>query len=105
MTVQNRFASLLLPLQTGKVLPIEEALVYEEACARGMTIRHISLKKLLHKRPDSMPQPGDLPVGDIPFIHAVLRALGKPIPTIDYYPEALTPWLFRRVWKQPMKCG
>jgi hypothetical protein len=39
----------------------------------------------------------DIADGTIPFIYAILKKAGKPIPIIDSYPEILRPFLYRNI--------
>lgn len=40
-------------------------------------------------------QPGDVPVGDVPFCSEIMRRQGIAVPKPDFYPEFLSEWMHR----------
>jgi hypothetical protein len=67
----------------------------------GLPVKFVSRKQLLRRH--IVPATGDILAGTIDFVHAGLTSLGKPRPEIDYYPKALEPWFFRKIWKSTKK--
>ncbi len=86
--------------QKSRSLGRDEILLYEEQYLhRGQPVRYVPIKHLRQKRADALPKPDEFVAGSIEFVHAALKSLGLPVPPIVYYPEALKPWLHRRIWQ------
>lgn len=78
----------------------EESLIRRQAEVLGIPFRKVSLQEICQRR--SSPREDELPVGALPFMEVVLKALGKPIPKVEHYPESLNPWLHRTIWRSSL---
>jgi hypothetical protein len=77
----------------------DQIMLYEEHyLRRGQPVRYVPIKHLRQKRADALPKADEVVAGSIDFVHAALQSLSLPVPPIVYYPEALQPWLHRRIW-------
>jgi hypothetical protein len=90
--------SLLISQKVPGKLAREEALLAARAEVLGVPVVAASEK---------MMERGKVPVGDdalvagtVPFVLHAMRRLGVAVPQHDPYPQELTPWLHRRVWKR-----
>ncbi len=75
----------------------EEALLATHAESVGLPIVRMTWKPFLRRR--VQPEPGDIVAGSVAFVRAALQSLGKQLPHPNPYPEELTGFLYRRVWK------
>ncbi len=74
----------------------EETLLVQVLERLEIPVRHYSLNRV---RRGQLPLgPGTFIAGDVDAMHGAMRQLQIPIPAPDDYPEALRPYLRRRVW-------
>lgn len=74
----------------------EEALLKDHASTLGIPTFGMTWKPFSRGR--FLPQRGDVVAGSVKFVRAALKALGKEPPTQNPYPDAMRPWLRRKVW-------
>lgn len=92
------FRSLLISQQQPGRLSREEALMAEHANAIGVQVSTASIKMM--ERGRVQVDDTTLVCGNVPFVLHAMRQLGIAVPEHVPYPEALAPWLHRRVWRR-----
>ncbi|MGN6150847.1 MAG: ATP-grasp domain-containing protein [Lysobacteraceae bacterium] len=79
----------------------ESALVAESLARQGLPFECFTPKKILKR---VLPlSPDTFVAGTIPVVLGVLKQLGIDAPPANDYPEALHPWLHRRVWRATLR--
>lgn len=78
---------------------LEEALLIAHATTLGLPVERLTWKPFVQGR--FVPQKGDVVAGSVTFVRSALKALGKPLPPQNPYPESLRGFLHRRVWQSP----
>ncbi|MES2039687.1 MAG: ATP-grasp domain-containing protein [Pseudomonadota bacterium] len=76
----------------------EQRLMADYAISLGVPVETASEKMM--ERGKVPLSPDVLVMGTVPFVHHALRLLGTRLPEHTPYPEALTPWLYRKVWQE-----
>lgn len=79
----------------------ESALVAESLARQGLPFECFTPKKMLRR---ALPLSRDTFVaGTIPVVLGALKQLGIDAPPANDYPDALHPWLHRRVWRATLR--
>ena len=75
----------------------EEALLIQHAEAIGLPVTRMTWKPFVNGR--VRPKSGDVFAGSIQFVRRALQSTGNPLPLPNPYPESLSPFLHREVWR------
>lgn len=75
----------------------EEALLASHADAIGIPVERMTWKPFTRRGFRLVS--GDVVAGSVNFIRTALQSLGKTLPPPNPYPDQLTYWLHRRVWR------
>lgn len=84
----------------GRLEP-EERSVHDELVRRGVPVSSFLQKQMTRGR--LALDRSTLVVGEVPMVELALRKLGVEVPGDHSYPEALRPFLLRRVWPSTLR--